>query len=84
MEDKKKQAIYELDDELSEIKRNITNAGYMMQDIMEDFFEHFDPKKRDEIILMAHEFPRYAAKASILQDILFKIEAIMKQLPVEE
>lgn len=82
MNEKRKQAIYELDDELFKVKRNIVNAGYIMQDISEDFFEKYDPEKQEDMYAICYEFNRYAAKVSILQDILINIETVIKSLGI--
>ena len=80
MSTERKQALRELDDEISELRRNLTNANYMAQDIMEDYFEGIDATAQTGMQVLAYEHPRYRSKMDILQDIIARMCNVIKVL----
>ena len=83
MSKERKMALRELDDELSELRRNITNANYMAQDIMEDYFEGIDAKTQTGMHTLAYEHPRYLSKMDILQQIIGNMCDVIKVLEAD-
>lgn len=51
----------------------IDAAEYIIQDIVEDFFDHFDPENKDNYLKIIYEFPRFRAKANILLMLISQI-----------
>ena len=80
MSEKRKQALRELDGELSQLSRNLVNAGYLAQDIMEDYFEGIDATADKGPYLLAYEHPRYLSKMDVLMGILTDSRDAVKQL----
>lgn len=51
----------------------IDAAGYIMQELMEDFFESYNPQNEGDHFKIIYEFSRYRAKANVLIMLLNQI-----------
>lgn len=51
----------------------IDSAQYIIQDLMEDFFDCFNPQDKEDQFRIVYEFPRYRAKANVLLMLLNEI-----------
>lgn len=80
MSKERKMALRELDDEISELRRNLTNANYMAQDIMEDYFEGIDAASQTGMHMLAYEHPRYLSKMDVLREIIGNMQDVMVHL----
>ena len=56
----------------------IDAAGYILQDIVEDFFDHFNPQNEGDHFKIIYEFSRYRAKANVLIMLLNQISTEFK------
>ncbi len=66
----------ELTDALTGIEVALEKARYVMQEVIERFFDKFNPDKEDEGKRILYEFKRYAAFARVVDDILYDMESI--------
>lgn len=61
-------------DDLTEVARDIECTRVLFGDIMQDYFDGFNPSNAEDRLYMAHEFRRYRAYANMCYDLLTKAE----------
>lgn len=57
----------------------IDSAKYIIQELLEDFFECFNPQDEDDQFRIIYEFPRHRAKANVLLMLLNQIRNEFKE-----
>ena len=78
----KKEALRILDDELSDIKRAADPAGYLIQEINEEYFYKRNPKVKEDEMYILWDYNRYKAFADLLGDCIYKIQKTLDTLGV--
>ena len=61
-------------DSLNNAYTTLENAQYLMQELFENYFDHFDPKDAEGKTGILWEFKRHRAFAMLLSDCLFKLQ----------
>ena len=80
-----------LEDALNKLKREVTNAGYILQLINEDFFEGLSeevykpgPNGLSRERAIRYEFDRYAAFSDIVGNIIYEMRDILNAVIIDE
>lgn len=77
----KQEAYRALSDELFVIEKNIKNAGYLIQDLLEGYFGNYSPNTIEEDkFRVLWDFNRNASRADLLNDCINNISAVSKEL----
>lgn len=65
---------------IGEIGIELDKAHYILQDIIEDYFDNIKPTQKEQAVFLAYEKPRAAAKSYILNDILCRIQTVLSEV----
>lgn len=65
---------------IGEIEIELDKAHYILQDIIEDYFDNIQPTPKEQTAFLVYEKPRAAAKSYILNDILYRIQTVLSEV----
>ena len=71
----------ELSDSILAIRAILERADHLMQSLLEDYFNKYDPDNNKGAFAIQYSFPKMRAFASLLQD---QLTAIESELPTTE
>ncbi len=69
-------------DDIYELALYIEQIRYLMQDMIELYFYSCDPNTKEGQISIIYDFPRYRAKAEIIDNIAFKIQNTLMNIGI--
>lgn len=68
MTNAEKDMIFSLEDPVDDLKQYAARLNCMLDDLIEYYFEFFDPTDKDEVALIVHGFKKNAVRAAIALD----------------
>lgn len=78
--DKIKQAVYTLDGELFEIRRNLNKILFLLQELQEDYFYELDARKDEDQKEILYGYEKNATYTEIIFDNAIEIEKILNKI----
>lgn len=71
-----------ISDDLNQIEIALEKARYVLQDVVEAYFGR-DPQEGNAALSLLIDLDRYGTKAAIVQDYLWEISKLLKELQAE-
>ena len=73
---------YVTTDDVYPLALHIEHMRYLLQDLIEDYFQSFDSHEREDQMHIIYNFPRYRAKAEIIDEIAILAEKTLTELGI--